>query len=166
MKVRFHFGSKKSDILEFPDYTSDDELEEAGMFWFYDNFSCEIIEEEDSWQREIFEEDLFNQRKNTDNNSYRFDVKSISAMYIKDKYKLKYNNVFIEICLGGVGGRVGSFTNDNTQSDLCELNKDDLYDVYRQVHVCIDMAENVFIGEEEYSQIVEEYLRNEKGSYI
>ena len=148
MKVRFYFGSKESDILEFPDYTSDDELEDAELIWFYDNFSYEIIEE-DSWQREIFEEDLFNQRKNTDNNSYRFDVKGISAMHIKKEYKLKYDNIFIEICLGGVGGKVGSFMNDNTKSDLCELNKDDLYDVYRQVYVKMDVAEAFSIGEEE-----------------
>ena len=98
----------------------------------------------DVWGRKIWRNDFYNMKRISDNGFYRFDVKGESAKYIKEKYWLNYSNIFVAIYSDGSYGSVGSFTSDDTQSDVSDLDDWELRDIYRQVRLELLITEDLW----------------------
>ena len=98
----------------------------------------------DVWGRKIWHNDFYNLRRIGDNGFYSFDVKGESAKYIKEKYGLNYNNIFVAIYSDGSYGTVGSFMNDYMKSDVSDLDDWELRDIYRQTKVELLIAEDMW----------------------
>ena len=98
----------------------------------------------DVWGRKIWRNDFYNMRRIGDNGFYRFDVKGESAKYIKEKYDLNYNNIFVAIYSDGSYGTVGSFMNDYSESDASDLDDWELRDIYHQTKVELLIAEDMW----------------------
>ena len=98
----------------------------------------------DVWGRKIWRNDFYNMKRISDNGFYRFDVKGESAKYIKEKYRLNYSNIFVAIYSDGSYGSVGSFTSDDTQSDVSDLDDWELRDIYRQVRLELLITEDLW----------------------
>ena len=98
----------------------------------------------DVWGRKIWCNDFSNMRRIGDNGFYRFDIKGDSARYIKEKYGLKYQNIFVAIFSDGSYGSVGSYIDDHTESDVSDLEDFELRDVYRQLKLELLIAEDLW----------------------
>ena len=97
----------------------------------------------DIWHRRIWASDFYDRKRLNNKGLYRFSVKGDSAEYIKNKYNLDYDNVFVAVFATGTEGTCGSFNNDKSRSDVTELDCNDSTDIYRQIRVELLVEEEV-----------------------